>query len=73
MKRFIVSGLLLFDNTVDMYYSTDGKNRNKIENPLEISEFNHNAFGGFLGVRIGLCSISEGAIKFRNFRYNVIK
>ena len=59
------------NNTVDLYYSTDGTKWNKIENSLNISGFHHNAFGGFLGVRIGLCSLGDGVVKFRNFRYKI--
>jgi hypothetical protein len=46
---------------------------NKIENSLEISGFHHNAFGGFLGIRIGLCSLGEGSISFKNFNYTPLK
>lgn len=58
---------------VDMYYSTDGNNWIKIRNSLEISGFHHNAFGGFLGVRIGLCAMGEGSVKFKNFVYKPLK
>ena len=61
------------DNTVSMYYSTDGDKWNKIENSLDISGFNQNALGGFLAVRIGLCAIGEGAVTFRNFVYKPLK
>lgn len=54
-------------------YSTDGKNWNKIESSLEVSGFNHYALGGFLGLRIGLCSIGEGTVRFRNFKYKSIE
>jgi beta-xylosidase len=57
------------NSTVDMYYSTDGEKWVKIENSLETSGFHHNAFGGFLGIRIGLCSIGEGTVKFEKFTY----
>lgn len=57
------------NNTVDLYYSTDGAQWKKMESSLEISGFNHNAFGGFLGVRIGLCSIGKGEVQFKNFNY----
>ncbi|MFD2034688.1 family 43 glycosylhydrolase [Belliella marina] len=60
------------NNTVDMYYSKDGDNWTKIQNSLEISGFHHNAFGGFLGVRIGLCSMGKGSVKFKNFVYKPI-
>tara|TARA_R110002050_G_scaffold53118_2_gene120826 strand:- start:57153 stop:58661 length:1509 start_codon:yes stop_codon:yes gene_type:complete len=60
------------NNTVDLFYSTDGKNWIKIENSLEVSGFHHNAFGGFMGVRVGLCSIGEGAVTYKNFKYTPI-
>ena len=56
-----------------MYYSIDDVKWNKIENSLEVSGFHHNAFGGFLGLRIGLCSIGEGIVKFKNFSYKPIQ
>ena len=44
----------------------------KIENSFEISGLHHNAFGGFMGVRIGLCSIGEGEVNYKNFKYSSI-
>ena len=61
------------NNTVDMFYSTDGIKWNKIENSLEVSSMHHNALSGFLSLRIGLCSIGEGKVQFKNFKYNPIK
>jgi beta-xylosidase len=61
------------DNTVDLLYSTDGNKWNKLENSVDITSFNHNAFGGFMAVRIGLCSIGEGTVTVKNFVYNPIK
>lgn len=60
-------------NTVDLYYSLDGKIWNKIENSFEVSGFNHNALGGYLSLRIGLCAIGEGAVTFKNFRYRKLR
>ncbi len=54
-------------------YSTNGTKWNKIEYSLDISGFHHNAFGGFLAVRTGLCSMGEGTVTFKNFKYNPIK
>ena len=73
IKNHVFLRLKNSNNTVDMYYSTDGKNWNKIESSLEISGFNHNALGGFLGVRIGLCSIGEGSVRFKNFKYQSLE
>ncbi len=61
------------NNTVDMYYSTDGNKWNKIENSLEVSGMHHNVLSGFLSLRIGLCSMGEGKVTFKNFKYKAIK
>lgn len=56
-----------------MFYSLDGEHWIKTENSLEVSGFHHNVLGGFMGMRIGLCSMGEGNVKFKNFIYNAIK
>lgn len=61
------------NNTVDMYYSADGLKWNKIENSIEVSSMHHNVLSGFMSLRIGLCSIGDGSVKFKNFKYNAIK
>lgn len=72
IKNHVFLRVKNINNTVDMYYSTDGAKWNKIENSLETSGFHHNAFGGFLGIRIGLCSFGEGKVIFKNFKYSPI-
>jgi len=52
-----------------MYYSVDGKQWNKIENSAEVSGYNHNVLSGFLSLRLGLCAIGDGKVKFKNFVY----
>jgi beta-xylosidase len=61
------------ENTVDMYYSLDGKDWVKGGSSIEVSSLNHNAFSGFISLRIGLCSIGNGTVKFKNFKYQAIK
>ncbi len=61
------------NNLVDMFYSTDGENWKKIETSLEVSAIHHNVLGGFLSLRIGLCSIGKGSVRFKNFRYETIE
>lgn len=61
--------LLKKENIVDMYYSTDGKQWIKIENSLEVSGLHHNVLSGFMSLRIGLCAIGDGTVKFKNFHY----
>ena len=73
INRHVFLRLRNINNTVDMYYSLDGSKWVKIENSLEVSGFNHNVLSGFLSLRLGLCSIGEGTVKFRNFVYKPIK
>jgi len=61
------------NNTVDMFYSTDGENWIKIETSLEVSSYNHNALNGFLSLRLGLCSIGDGKVIFKDFTYEPLK
>lgn len=73
IQKHVFLRLINRNNTVDMYYSIDGKNWNKIESSLEVSALHHNVLGGFLSLRIGLCSIGEGKVTFKNFTYKAIK
>ncbi len=61
------------NHLVNMFYSLDGKKWQKIENSLEVSGIHHNALGGFMSLRIGLCSIGTGRVIFRNFKYKAMK
>ncbi|HET9571063.1 MAG TPA: family 43 glycosylhydrolase [Bacteroidales bacterium] len=61
------------ENTVDMYYSLDGIDWVKSDSSIEVSSLNHNALSGFISLRIGLCSIGNGSVKFKNFKYQAIK
>ncbi len=61
------------NNIVNMYYSVDGAEWNKIESSLEVSAFHHNVLGGFLSLRIGLCSMGDGKVRFKNFIYKPIR
>ncbi|HPC36752.1 MAG TPA: family 43 glycosylhydrolase [Candidatus Marinimicrobia bacterium] len=72
IARHVFLKLKNIENTVDMYYSKDGKDWNKIETSAEVSGFNHNALSGFLSLRIGLCSIGDGEVAFKNFKYEPI-
>lgn len=73
INRHVFLRLKNIDNTVDMYFSLDGKNWTKIENSLEVSAFHHNVLSGFMSLRIGLCSIGSGKVRFKNFKYKAIK
>jgi beta-xylosidase len=60
------------DNIVDMYYSHNEVDWIKIDNSIEVSSLHHNVLSGFLSLRIGLCSIGDGTVKFKNFVYKPI-
>jgi len=71
-KRHVYLRLKNINNNVDMFYSLDGKEWKKTENSAEVSSYNHNALSGFLGLRIALCSIGNGSITFKNFKYTTL-
>jgi beta-xylosidase len=73
IKNHVFLRLKNIQNTVDMYYSINGKKWNKIENSAEVSSLNHNVLTGFLSLRIGLCSMGNGQVTFKNFMYKPIK
>lgn len=60
------------NDVVNMYYSLDGESWKKVETSLEVSGFHHNAFSEFMSLRIGLCSIGDGEVSFKNFKYKKI-
>jgi xylan 1,4-beta-xylosidase len=61
------------NNTIDMYYSIDGGKWIKIENSAEVSSLNHNVLGGFLSLRLGLCAMGDGKVRFKNFMYKPLQ
>jgi len=72
LKGHVFLRLKKIENMVDMYYSLDGQQWVKIENSLEVSGFNHNVLSGFLSLRLGLCAVGNGSVKFRNFVYTPV-
>lgn len=61
------------EQLVNMFYSFDGENWNKIENSAEVSSFHHNALSGFMSLRLGLSAVGEGMVTFKNFIYKPSK
>jgi len=57
---------------VDMFYSHDGEEWLKIENSLEVSGFHHNVLSGFMSLRIGLVSLGNGTVHFKEFNYRPV-
>lgn len=72
IKSHVFLRLKNINNTVNMYYSTDGIQWNKIESSLEVSAMHHNVLSGFLSLRIGLTSTGEGNVTFKNFKFTPI-
>jgi beta-xylosidase len=73
IKNHVFLRLKNINSTVDMFYSLDGEKWTKIENSVEVSSLNHNVLGGFLSIRLGLCSMGSGKVKFKNFVYTPLK
>ncbi|UII26832.1 family 43 glycosylhydrolase [Fulvivirga maritima] len=73
IKRKVWLRLKAVNNTVDMYYSLDGKNWTKTENSAEVSGLHHNVLSGFMALRIGLVSMGKGKVIFKDFKYTPIK
>lgn len=61
------------NHLVNMYYSSDGVNWNKVESSLEMSGFHHNVLGGFMSLRVGLSAIGTGKVRFKNFIYEPVQ
>ncbi len=61
------------EHTVDMYYSLDGEQWIKIENSFESSAYHHNVLSGFMSLRIGLCSMGTGSVRFKHFNYQPLE
>ncbi|MGE4289598.1 MAG: family 43 glycosylhydrolase, partial [Salinivirgaceae bacterium] len=52
IDRHVFLRLKNIHNTVDMYYSLNGKDWTKIENSFEASAYHHNVLSGFMSLRI---------------------
>jgi len=52
-----------------MYYSLDDQAWQRHPWQMEVSGMNHNVFGGFTCLKIGLLSLGTGKVKFSHFTY----
>jgi xylan 1,4-beta-xylosidase len=73
IKNHVFLRLKNIDGTVDMYYSINGENWIKIENSVEVSAYHHNVLSDFLSLRIGLVSMGDGKVRFKDFKYDLIR
>lgn len=72
IKNHVYLRIQNIENTVNMFYSLDGKKWNKTESSVEVSALHHNVLSGFLSLRIGLCSMGKGLVRFKNFTYKPV-
>ena len=56
-------------NEVSFYYSNNGRDWIRVERSIDASGYNHNVFGEFLSLRIGLYAFGKGKVMFDNFVY----
>ena len=69
-KKHLFLRLQKKEQLVNLFYSLDGKQWQKIENSAEVSSFNHNALSGFMSLKLGLSAVGDGQVTFRNFVYS---
>jgi len=61
------------DQIVTFRYSGDGgKSWSLVDLRMEVSGLNHNVFGGFLSLKLGIYSAGKGAIRLHDFRYSAL-
>lgn len=56
-------------NSANIEVSADGKEWSALIENLDVAGLNHNKFGGFYALRIGLVSTGKGSAGFKRFRY----
>jgi len=56
-----------------MFTSTDGIGWTRFPSTMEVSGFNHNTFGEFIGLRLGIYAAGNGEAEFSRFRYRRIE
>jgi xylan 1,4-beta-xylosidase len=62
------------NDIVTLRYSPDeGQSWKLIDLRMEVSGYNHNTFGGFLALKVGLYSAGTGRIRFSDFRYRALR
>jgi xylan 1,4-beta-xylosidase len=61
-------------NVVTFHYSQDGGRMWTLHGlRMEVSGYNHNTFGGFLALKIGIYSAGNGAVRLSDFRYRALE
>lgn len=61
------------DNVITYHYSHDaGKTWVRHDTRMEVSGLNHNVFGGFLSLKIGIFAAGAGSLRLTNFTYRAV-
>ncbi len=62
------------DNVITYHYSLDG-GKTWVRHPtrMEVSGLNHNVFGGFLALRIGIFAAGADSVRLRDFTYRALQ
>jgi xylan 1,4-beta-xylosidase len=61
-------------NVITCRYSVDGGVSWRTHpTRMEVAGLNHNVFGGFLSLRVGICSLGTGSIRLSEFTYRAIE
>ena len=61
------------ENEVSFYYSSNGKDWERVERTIDATGFNHNVFGGFMSLRAGIFAFGGGKVIFDNFVYTTLE
>jgi beta-xylosidase len=56
-------------NSCVFFASKDGKTWETLTENVDVSAMNHNRYGGFFALRVGLLSAGKGEAQFKDFRY----
>lgn len=60
-------------NVITYEYSHDqGKTWQRHPSRMEVSGMNHNVFGGFLSLKLGIYCVGKGKVQISDFRYSAI-
>ncbi len=60
-------------NVITYHYSVDGGQTWRLHpTRMEVSGLNHNVFGGFLSLKVGICSLGEGSVTLSDFTYQAL-
>ncbi len=62
------------ENVVTYHHSVDG-GKTLVRHPtrMEVAGLNHNVFGGFLSLRVGICALGAGRIRLSRFSHRAIE